>query len=105
MQCKSHLQVVHLRVGCLHRSLACSGVGSTDAVTLSVTTISTSTVYSNTLTLLNTDLLLTSGIMSVGAAHSINMKCLVQSNSMFLLIVLVGMVFVLIQCCEYVHLY
>lgn len=64
-----------------------------------------STIYSNTLTLLNTDLLLTSGVVSVAAIHSMTMKTLVQSNSMLLVVVMLGTVFLLVQCCEYLHLY
>ena len=64
-----------------------------------------STIYSNTLTLLNTDLLLTSGVVSVAAIHAMTMKTLVHSNSMLLLVVMLGTVFLLVQRFEYLHLY
>ena len=62
-------------------------------------------LYSNTLTLVNTDLLVTSGILSVSAIHSTTMKTTTQTAGMLLLVVLLASVFLMVQCCEYIHLY
>ena len=67
--------------------------------------VATITMYSNTLTLLNTNLLLASGVVSVAAIHSVTMKTLVHTNYMLVLVVVLGTVFLLVQCCEYIHLY
>jgi len=82
--------------------------GSTN--TLATTVVSTSStdavsVYSNTLTLLNSTLLLTSGVVSVAAVHSISMKTSVMSSAMLMVVVVLGTVFLMVQCCEYLHLY
>ena len=84
---------------------ATGSVGVLSTLDIELGVVASSTVYSNTLTLLNTDLLLTSGVISVGAIHSITMKTVVQSNGMLLLVVMLGTVFLLVQCCEYMHLY
>ena len=77
---------------------------------LSVTASSTSTecssvLYQNTLTLLNSMLLLTSGVVSVAAVHTHTMKLLVASTVYLSIIVALATVFLGVQCCEYVHLY
>ena len=65
----------------------------------------TSTVTNNTLTLLNTSLLLTSGVVSVGGVHALTMKTHVQSVGLFMVVVALGTSFMMVQCCEYIHLY
>ncbi len=83
-------------------------MGSTETLTSCCTNgsaVDTSTVYSNTLTLLNTDLLLTSGVVSVGAVHSMQMKTMVQTMGLLLVVIALGTTFLLVQCCEYLHLY
>jgi len=83
-------------------------MGSTGALATCSTvagTVETSTVYSNTLTLLNTDLLLTSGVVSVGAVHSMQMKTMIQTMGLLLVVIALGTTFLLVQCCEYLHLY
>nr|QHQ98640.1 cytochrome c oxidase subunit 3 [Lacrimia lanifica] len=67
--------------------------------------VGSTSVYVNTLTLLNTNLLVTSGIVSIAAMHAVVMKTSVLSNSMLMLVVVLGSVFLLVQCCEYLHLY
>nr|QHQ98657.1 cytochrome c oxidase subunit 3 [Diplonema japonicum] len=62
-------------------------------------------VYQNTLTLLNTDLLLFSGCVSIAAVHSHTMHTPVAAALQLLLIVLLALVFLVVQCCEYLHLY
>ena len=64
-----------------------------------------SSLYANTLTLLNTNLLVTSGVLSVGAMHSVVMKTNSLSNSLLLMVVGLGTLFLMVQCCEYLHLY
>ena len=83
-------------------------IGSTGAlvdVVVSMGAMDSTSVYSNTLTLLNTELLVSSGVLSVSGIHSITMKTSVQTGSILLLVVLLGTVFLMVQCCEYVHLY
>jgi len=67
--------------------------------------VDVSTVYSNTLTLLNTDLLLWSGVVSIAAVHSMTMKSMIQTMGLLLVVVMLGTTFLLVQCCEYLHLY
>jgi len=81
------------------------GLASLTGVVVSTTSVDAVTVYSNTLTLLNTNLLLTSGVVSIGGMHSITMKTAVQSSVLLMLVVVLGTVFLLVQCCEYLHLY
>ena len=72
---------------------------------VSTTGCDATTVYSNTLTLLNSTLLLTSGVVSVAAIHSMSMKTPVMSSAMLAVVVLLGTLFLMVQCCEYLHLY
>nr|ATQ37457.1 cytochrome c oxidase subunit 3 [Diplonema ambulator] len=62
-------------------------------------------VYQNTLTLLNTDLLLFSGCVSIAAVHSHAMLLPVTASVQLLCIVLLALMFLSVQCCEYIHLY
>lgn len=81
------------------------GVSSLAVVVVSSTSTDAVTLYSNTLTLLNTNLLLTSGVVSIGGMHSITMKTSVLSSVLLMVVVVLGTVFLLVQCCEYLHLY
>ena len=67
--------------------------------------VGNTSVYINTLTLLNTNLLVTSGVVSIAAMHAVVMKTPVLSNSMLMVVVVLGSIFLLVQCCEYLHLY
>ena len=110
-------QCIHIRVDThayvhlqheLIRILTNTPTGSTGAlvdVVVSMGAMDSTSVYSNTLTLLNTELLVSSGVLSVSGIHSITMKTSVQTGSILLLVVLLGTVFLMVQCCEYVHLY
>ena len=70
-------------------------MGSSDSVVL----------YANTLTMLNTSLLLYSGVVSVSLVHTLVLKTLVMSNTMVVSISLLAIVFLGVQCVEYLHLY
>jgi len=83
-------------------------MGSTDTLGSSSTghgVLSTGVAYSNTLTLLNTDLLLTSGVVSIAGMHGMTMKTIVHAMLMMLVVCMLGTVFLLVQCIEYLHLY
>jgi len=88
-----------------HSIYATGGVATLATVVVSTTSSDAITVYSNTLTLLNSTLLLTSGVVSVGAIHSMAMKTPVLSSAMLAVVVVLGTVFLMVQCCEYLHLY
>ena len=79
--------------------------GALHDTVIAISNMDTVCMYSNTLTLLNTDLLVFSGVLSVSAIHSITMKTTTQTCSMLMLVVLMGTVFLTVQCCEYLHLY
>lgn len=72
-----------------------SGLGTSDVTTM----------YANTLTLLNTNLLLASGVVSIAAIHAVSMKTPVIGTTMMLVVSMLGTVFLVVQCCEYIHLY
>ena len=83
-------------------------MGSTDTLGSSSTghgVLSTGVAYSNTLTLLNTDLLLTSGVVSIAGMHGMTMKTIAHAMLMLLVVCMLGTVFLLVQCIEYLHLY
>ena len=105
----TYTEVGLLLVGPWLRRCSCTSktgsVGVLSTVVVQLGVVDCSSVYSNTLTLLNTDLLLSSGVVSVSVVHSMTMKTLVHSNTAILLVVLLGTVFLLVQCCEYMHLY
>nr|QHQ98672.1 cytochrome c oxidase subunit 3 [Rhynchopus humris] len=63
------------------------------------------TLYQNTLTLLNTDLLLTSGVWGVAAMHAVVLHLLLVHCYATTTIILLAVVFLAVQCCEYLHLY
>ena len=67
--------------------------------------MTTTMVYANTLTMLNTDLLLTSGVVSISAVHACTMKTMVSTHLLLLVVVILGLVFLMVQCVEYLHLY
>ena len=62
-------------------------------------------MYQNTLTLLNTHLLLWTGVLSVLAIHAHTMKVPVSVAAYLTAVCSLGGCFLLVQCCEYVHLY
>ena len=66
---------------------------------------SVSLIYQNTLTLLNTDLLLSTGVVSIAAMHSHTMKNILHGTLCMTVLVTVASVFLLVQCCEYLHLF
>jgi len=83
-------------------------MGSTDtlsASTLVHSSVSATTMYANTLTLLNTDLLITSGVVSIAAMHGMTMKSLTNAVVLLVVVCMLGSVFLLVQCIEYLHLY
>ena len=62
-------------------------------------------LYQNALTLLNTDLLLFSGAVSIAAVHSHAMLLPTAAAVQLVGIVLLACMFLTVQCCEYLHLY
>jgi heme/copper-type cytochrome/quinol oxidase subunit 3 len=64
-----------------------------------------SVMYQNTLTLLNTDLLLWTGAVSISAIHAHAMRTPVVACTQLSMIVCIASCFLLVQCCEYIHLY
>eukprot|EP01012_Entosiphon_sulcatum_P016747 TRINITY_DN21636_c0_g1_i1.p1 TRINITY_DN21636_c0_g1~~TRINITY_DN21636_c0_g1_i1.p1 ORF type:complete len:193 (-),score=11.35 TRINITY_DN21636_c0_g1_i1:37-615(-) len=62
-------------------------------------------LYQNTLTLLNTHLLLWTGVLSILAVHAHAMKLPISASLYLAEVVCLGGCFLLVQCCEYVHLY
>ena len=62
-------------------------------------------MYQNTLTLVNTHLLLWTGVLSVLAVHAHTMKLPVSIAGYLVAVCCIGGCFLLVQCCEYVHLY
>ena len=79
--------------------------GSVSTWYMGMGTQDVTTSYSNTLTLLNTNLLLASGVLSVGSVHAVGMKLPVLANSSMLLVMVLGTLFLSVQCCEYIHLH
>ena len=65
----------------------------------------TSTVFQNTLTLANTDLLLSSGVLSIAAVHHGASRTSTLSAMLYLCVVDVAILFLTVQGCEYLHLY
>jgi heme/copper-type cytochrome/quinol oxidase subunit 3 len=84
---------------------SCGSTGALVDMVLSIGSMDTISVYSNTLTLLNTDLLVSSGVLSISGIHSMTMKTTIQTCGMLVLVVVLGTVFLMVQCCEYIHLY
>nr|ATQ37484.1 cytochrome c oxidase subunit 3 [Rhynchopus euleeides] len=64
-----------------------------------------SVVLQNTLTLMNSYLLITSGVVSVSALHCCTMRVHVLYTSSLLVVLVLGTAFLGVQCIEYVHLY
>ena len=67
--------------------------------------IATVSIAENTLTAANTDLLLASGVCSAAALHHTHAKAVVLSSVLWTAVVDLAGVFLLVQCCEYQHLY
>nr|QHQ98702.1 cytochrome c oxidase subunit 3 [Sulcionema specki] len=61
--------------------------------------------FQNALTIINTDLLLFTGVLSVVVVHCNSTSTMLYTHSLFTYIIILGGVFVVVQCCEYVHLY
>ena len=62
-------------------------------------------MYQNTLTLLNTDLLLSSGVLAVAGMHTVVLQLLGVHCLLLTVVVIVAVLFLAVQCCEYIHLY
>ncbi len=62
-------------------------------------------MISNTLTIVNTDLLVASGACSLYAAHTYALSACAASALAFLSLLVYGSSFLLLQAGEYIHLY
>ena len=80
-------------------------LGSIVTVSDAVGVTGTSVLHANTLTLLNTMLLLTSGVVSIIGVHGVAMKVPTVTSTAFMVVSYLGVVFLGVQCCEYLHLY
>lgn len=88
-----------------HTVYTTGSTSSIVSVSTSVGTNECTTMYANTLTLLNTNLLLASGVVSIASIHAVHMKTPVMSTVMMSMVAMLGTVFLVVQCCEYIHLY
>merc|ERR1711904_465218 len=62
-------------------------------------------VFQNALTLANTDLLLTTGVLAVAIMHLIVYRIIVGAQLLLGILIVAGKLFLGVQCCEYLHLY
>ena len=92
-------------MSCMHGYTVTATCNVLSTVSVVGTTMDTSIVVSNTLTLLNTSLLLTSGVVCVGAVHASTLKTHVQCTGLLMVVVGLATLFLMVQCCEYIHLY
>ena len=62
-------------------------------------------VFQNTLTLINTDLLLASGVASMLSMHAHTLRVPVLCTCMLAVVALQATAFLAVQCIEYMHLH
>ncbi len=86
-------------------SVSADSVSPLGTQLLALSTEHLAVVYQNTLTLLNSDLLLATGALSIAAVHSHTMRTATSGCFYLSLIVCAASAFLLVQCCEYLHLY
>ena len=73
---------------------------SSDGVTLW-----SSHIIANALTLINTVLLISSGMVAVAALHASSLRAHILYSSLVVVVVVAATAFLSVQCMEYMHLY
>ena len=81
------------------------GQGSLDHVVEHLGYMLSTLQMANALTMVNTTLLLTTGVLAGYAVHALSMRLPVLACTLMHTIVSLGMLFLSVQCMEYGHLY
>merc|ERR1712083_1235604 len=85
--------------------MGASSAGVLQHVAMDGTLVTTGLVFQNALTLANTDLLFATGLLAVIVMHCHAALMLAHIQLWLGIIVMAGSVFLVVQCCEYQHLY